>query len=362
MKRTAFHHLHVALGAKLVPFGGFDMPVQYTGIIEEHRAVRTGVGVFDVSHMGEIEVRGPGAQAFLQRMTVNDVTKLTEGKVQYSAMCTQTGGIVDDLLVYHCADRYLLVVNASNIQKDLSWLESHRPADVEIRDISDTVSLLAVQGPRAVDTLQRLTETKLDEMQYYRFSRGTIAGHDAIISRTGYTGEPGFELYFENAAETADDIWNAIFGSGKPHGIVPIGLGARDTLRLEMGFCLYGQDIDESTTPLQAGLGWITKLSKGDFIGRLVLADEKEKGVRQRLVGLSLPGRNIARTGYVISKEGASIGKVTSGSFSPSLEASIALGYVTPDLSAPGSSVDVDIRGRSVQATVVPLPFYSRKD
>lgn len=362
MKETAFHHLHVAAGAKMVPFGGYEMPVQYTGIIEEHRAVRTAVGVFDVSHMGEFEVRGEGAREFLQSVTVNDVAKLSPGKAQYSAMCTEAGGIVDDLLVYHCADRYMLVVNAANIAKDLAWLNAHRPENVEIRDISDSVSLLAVQGPRSLDTLQPLADVQLGDIPFYSFARGTIAGHEAIISRTGYTGELGFELYFENAEATADDIWNAIFSSGRQFGIVPVGLGARDTLRLEMGYCLYGQDIDETTTPLQAGLGWITRLSKGAFLGSPVLTQEKKDGVARKLVGLSLPGRNIARTGFAITQAGAQVGKVTSGTFAPSLEASIALGYVESSLAVPGTVLGIDIRGKSVEAKVVPIPFYSKKD
>jgi aminomethyltransferase len=362
MKKTAFHHIHQKLGAKMVAFGGYDMPVLYTGIIEEHRAVRSSVGVFDVSHMGEFEIRGPGAADFLQRMTINDVSILSDGKAQYSALCNENGGIIDDLLVYHCKDRHLIVVNASNIEKDLSWLRSHCPDDVEIRDISDSVSLLAVQGPASERTLQPLTDIDLSKIPFYQFARGVIAGHPAIISRTGYTGEAGFELYFENAHDTADDIWKTIFASGEQYSILPVGLGARDTLRLEMGYCLYGQDIDEGTSPLQAGLGWITKLTKGEFVGASALADEKAAGLKRRLVGLSVEGSSIPRQGYSIQKNGEDVGKVTSGSFSPSLDAPIALGYVPKELAVTGSAVDVVIRGRATPATVVSTPFYTKKD
>ncbi len=343
----------------MVPFAGFDMPVRYAGTLEEHKAVRTSVGVFDVSHMGEFEVRGPRSLEFLQKMTVNDVSRLSEGKAQYSAICNENGGIIDDLLVYHCADRYMLVVNAANGVKDLEWLNAHKPDKVEIRDISDTVSLLAVQGPRSIETLQPLTKVPLAKIPFYQFARGEIAGHDAIISRTGYTGEVGFEIYVENAQATAADLWNAIFEAGKPYDIVPAGLGARDTLRLEMGYCLHGQDIDETTTPLQAGLGWITKMSKGDFIGRQALAKEKAGGLPRKLVGLTLPDRAIARSGFPIRAAGEQTGAVTSGSFSPSLGSSIALGYVNTDHAAPGTALEVDIRGRAVEATVVVTPFYS---
>jgi aminomethyltransferase len=357
MKLTAFNGIHKALGAKMVEFGGFEMPVQYRGIIEEHTAVRTGVGVFDVSHMGEFEVRGPQALAFLQRVTVNDVSKLTEGKVQYSAMPNPKGGIVDDLLVYHRGDRYMLVVNASNIAKDLAWLQSQLISGAELRDDSDAYSLLAVQGPKSLETLQSLTSVSLREIPYYHFRRGTIAGHDAVISRTGYTGELGFELYFDSSVTVGREVWDAVFAAGAKHGIQPIGLGARDTLRLEMGFCLYGNDIDDTTTPLQAGLGWITKLAKGDFVGRPVIEGEKTGGVPRRLVGLTLPEKNIARHGYPIVEGTKEVGVITSGTFSPTLQRSIAMGYVPPAQSAAGSSVSVMIRGRSVSATVTALPF-----
>ncbi len=357
MKRTAFNAIHKALGAKMVEFGGFEMPVQYRGIMEEHAAVRNGVGVFDVSHMGEFEVRGPGALAFLQRVTVNDVSKLADGKVQYSAMPNAAGGIVDDLLVYHCGDRYMLVVNAANIDKDFAWLQRHVTPDVEVRDISDSLSLIAVQGPKSRETLQPLTDVPLADIPYYHFRRGSIAGHEAVISRTGYTGELGYELYIESSVDAGKAVWDAVFASGAKHGIQPIGLGARDTLRLEMGFCLYGNDIDDTTTTLQAGLGWITKLAKGDFVGRAVIEAEKSGGVPRRLVGLTLPEKNIARHGYPIMDGGAEVGVITSGTYSPTLQRSIAMGYVPPAKSSPGTIVSVRIRGNAIPATVTPLPF-----
>lgn len=357
MKQTAFTAIHRSLGAKMVEFAGFDMPVQYSGIIEEHAAVRKSVGVFDVSHMGEFEVRGPGALAFLQKVTVNDVSKLSEGKVQYSAMCTPQGGIIDDLLVYHCGNRYMLVVNAANLAKDFAWLQANTGPDAELRDISDSVSLLAVQGPRSLDVVQAIADVPMNDVAYYTFVRGKVAGHEAIISRTGYTGELGFELYIDASPATGADVWKALFEAGKGHGIQPIGLGARDTLRLEMGFCLYGNDIDETTTPLQAGLGWITKLSKGPFIGKPVLDAEKAGGIPRRLVGLMLPERAIARHGYAITDGAATIGAVTSGTFSPTLRQSVAMGYVPPALATPGSTVHVLIRGTHVPATVTAIPF-----
>lgn len=357
MKTTAFNAIHKALGAKMVEFGGYEMPVQYRGIMEEHTAVRRSVGVFDVSHMGEFEVHGPGALAFLQRVTVNDVSKLTDGKVQYSAMPNPQGGIVDDLLVYHCGDRYMLVVNAANIAKDFAWLKQNAGPDADLRDISDSMSLLAVQGPRSIDTLQPLADVSLRDIPYYHFRRGTVAGHEAIISRTGYTGELGYELYFDSAPDVGRAVWEALFRSGAAFGIQPIGLGARDTLRLEMGYCLYGNDIDDTTTPLQAGLGWITKFGKTDFIGKSILDREKSSGSPRRLVGMTLPEKNIARHGYVISDGSKDIGVVTSGTFSPSLRRSIAMGYVPASTAAPGATVQIMIRGKAVPATVTALPF-----
>lgn len=360
MKRTAFYDIHKALGAKIVDFAGFEMPVQYSGIIDEHCAVRNKVGVFDVSHMGEFEVRGRDALAFLQRVTINDVSKLVEGKVQYSAMCYPEGGIVDDLLVYHAGDHYMLVVNASNIGKDFQWLRSHLTGDTQLKDVSDNYSLLAIQGPRSMDLLQKLTDVPLSGIEYYHFKRGNVLGIPMIISRTGYTGELGFEIYFGADAATGKKVWDGVFGAGMEFGVAPIGLGARDTLRLEMGFCLYGNDIDQTTHPLEAGLGWITKLNKGDFVGREPMLKAKEAGLKRRLVGLSLPERNIARHGFPITSSGASIGNITSGTFSPSTQKSIAMGYVGTSFSEPGSVITVPIRGKDVPATVVKIPFIHK--
>lgn len=360
MKHTPFHARHREAGAKLIEFAGFEMPVHYpAGIVQEHMAVRSGVGVFDVSHMGEFEVRGSDAAAFLQRMTVNDVTKLEDGKAQYSAMLYEHGGIIDDLLVYHCGGYYLLVVNASNIPKDLEWLRTHARGDVRIDDVSERTALLAVQGPRSLETLQPLCSVDLASIAYYRFRRGTIAGVPMIISRTGYTGELGFELYFEAAAENAGAVWDAIFASGKPHGITPVGLGARDTLRLEMGFCLYGNDIDQTTNPLEAGLGWITKMKKGDFMGREALATAERDGLKRKLVGFVLPEKNLARHGFPLKAGGTVVGAVTSGTFSPVLQRGIGMGYVSGNAAA-GTTISAEIRGRDIPAEIVTVPFIRK--
>lgn len=358
MKRTPFYELHAAQGAKLVEFGGFEMPVQYTGIIDEHLAVRNNVGVFDVSHMGEFIVRGKDALAYLQKVTVNDVATLSEGRIQYSAMCYENGGIVDDLLVYHRGDSYMLVVNASNIGKDFAWLQSQLEGEVELTDRSDSFSLLAVQGPKSLALLRKLTAVDLSAVEYYHFTQGTLAGVEMLLSRTGYTGELGFELYFDSDLQTGRRVWQALFDAGKEFGIKPIGLGARDTLRLEMGFCLYGNDIDQTTHPLEAGLGWITKLNKGNFNGRSVMLKAKEAGLKRKLVGFTLLEKAVARHGYELTANGTSIGVVTSGTFSPSLERAIGMGYVAADRSGPGSEIAVAIRGKSVPATVVKTPFY----
>ncbi|MGE5314014.1 MAG: glycine cleavage system aminomethyltransferase GcvT [Acidobacteriota bacterium] len=359
MKRTPFFSLHQQAGAKIVPFGGFEMPVQYAGIMEEHKRVRETVGVFDVSHMGEFFVTGDDACAFLQTVTVNDVAKLTPGAAQYSAMCYDNGGIVDDLLVYMLSkNEYMLVVNASNTQKDFDWLAAHKPDNVVLENKSDDYALLAVQGPDAEAVLQTLTKAKLGEIAYYHFVQGELAGVPMIISRTGYTGEKGFELYF--APAHAELVWNAVFEAGKPYGIAPIGLGARDTLRLEMGYCLYGNDIDANTNPLEAGLGWITKLNKGEFIGKAALLASKAEGFKGKLVGMTFADKVVPRHGYPIVQNGAQAGAITSGTFSPSLGIGIAMGYVVPSLSAPGTEVEVDIRGRKTTAVVTALPFLKR--
>lgn len=362
MKKTPFHDIHQSLGAKLIEFGGYEMPVQYpTGIVKEHLVVRNAVGVFDVSHMGEFEVRGKSALEFLQRVTVNDISRLSEGKAQYSAMCYETGGIVDDLLVYHCGSYYLLVVNASNIQKDLAWLQSHLFGDVTITNVSDATALLAIQGPRSQATLQPITDIDLGGIGYYRFVQGKVAGISMIISRTGYTGELGFELYCKVNAGEGKKLWNAIFDSGKEFGIAPVGLGARDTLRLEMGYCLYGNDIDQTTHPLEAGLGWITKLDKPDFIGKSVLVKAKEQGLQRKLVGFTVSDKNMPRHGYGIKAKGEVAGQVTSGSFSPSLQRGIGLGYVKTREAVVGTELAVDVRGKDVPATVVNIPFLQKR-
>ncbi|MFQ5797415.1 MAG: glycine cleavage system aminomethyltransferase GcvT, partial [Bacteroidota bacterium] len=283
MKRTRLYDVHKKLGAKLVEFGGFEMPVQYSSIIEEHRRMRSSVGVFDVSHMGEFEIRGKDAASFLQKMTINDVSKLSAGKAQYSAMCYEDGGIVDDLLVYHLSDSYIMVVNAANTEKDFQWLQKHLSDGVELIDVSDDVSLLAVQGPKSLETLQKLADVDLSRIKYYSFSLGTLAGVPMVISRTGYTGEVGFEIYVRGDSSTVRTVWQEVINAGREFGIGPAGLGARDTLRLEMGYCLYGNDIDKTTNPLEAGLGWITKLEKGDFLGRAALLKVRQEGLRRKL-------------------------------------------------------------------------------
>lgn len=359
MKRTPFYDIHVAAGGKIVPFGGFDMPVQYAGIMDEHKTVRTAVGVFDVSHMGEFFAEGPGALAFLQKVTVNDVSKLTPGKAQYSAMCYEDGGIVDDLLVYMLGDQsYMIVVNAANIAKDWEWMNKHRPSDVRFVDRSEETALLAIQGPQSLVTLQKLTATDLSAIPYYHFVRGTLANVEMTISRTGYTGELGFEIYFD--VRHAEAVWRAIFAAGAEYGIAPIGLGARDTLRLEMGFCLYGNDIDHTTNPIEGGLGWITKLAKGDFIGKPVIERTKAEGPKKKLVGMILTDKAVPRHGYSVMAGGATVGTVTSGTFSPSLERGIALGYVASSYAAAGTAVHIDVRGKLIDATVVGVPFLKK--
>lgn len=359
-RTTAFHDLHTALGGRMVDFAGFSMPVQYTGIRDEHMRVRTAVGMFDVSHMGEVVIRGRDALAFVQRITINDAGRLSSGRVQYSAMCTDDGGIVDDLLVYHRGDHFLLVINASNTPKDLAWMRSHASGEMEIQDVSDATSLLAVQGPRSLETLQPLTDVPLGDIAYYQFRTGTLAGVPMMISRTGYTGELGFELYFEADPSAGARVWNAIMTSGAPHGIGPVGLGARDTLRLEMGYCLYGNDIDATTNPLEAGLGWITRLQKGDFLGRDALLRVKEAGLRRSLVGFTMTDRAIPRHGYTLRAAGADTGQVTSGTHSPVRDTGIGMGYVSAAHAAPGTPLEVVIRDRTAAAVVTPPPFVQR--
>jgi aminomethyltransferase len=360
LKRTAFYDIHKSLGAKIVEFAGFEMPIQYAGIIEEHKRVRETVGVFDVSHMGEIEVHGKDALAFVQKITVNDASKLTSGRVQYSAMCYDDGGIVDDLLVYNMGKHFMLVVNASNIEKDFQWMQKNLFGEVTLRNRSDEISLLAVQGPKSLETLQKLTKMNLSEIQYYHFIEGEVAGVKMILSRTGYTGELGFELYFSSDVAMGKKVWDAIIDAGKEFNIAPIGLGARDTLRLEMGFCLYGNDIDQTTHPLEAGLGWITKLDKGEFNGKNVMAKAKADGMKRKLVGFAVNDKAFPRHGYAIHSNGSKIGDVTSGTFSPILDKGVGMGYVPIAFAKAGTSLNVMIRNKEVSATVTALPFIKK--
>ncbi len=358
MKKTPLYDWHVAAGAKMVEFAGYWMPVQYRGIMEEHKKVRSSVGLFDVSHMGEFTFYGPEALAFLQKMTINDVSRLAVGQAQYSAMCYEHGGIVDDLIVYRDEDHFMMVVNAGNLEKDWQWLQEHQIPGVEMRNESDQTALFALQGRHAEKVLQPLTEVELSGIRFYWFAHGKVAGVKAMISRTGYTGEDGFEIAV--AANDAVKVWEAIMESGKPYEIEPVGLGARDTLRMEMKYCLYGNDIDETTNPLEAGLGWITKLDKGDFIGAEALRRVKAEGVKRKLVGMALDDRNIARHGYPIVKDGEEVGVVTSGTFSPSLNRPIAIGYVAVPHHEIGNELMVKIRNREAAAKVVKTPFYQR--
>ncbi|GEM58566.1 glycine cleavage system protein T [Flavobacterium columnare NBRC 100251 = ATCC 23463] len=360
MKNTALTHIHENLGAKMVPFAGFNMPVQYEGVNIEHETVRNGVGVFDVSHMGEFMLKGENALALIQKVTSNDASKLVNGKAQYSCLPNNEGGIVDDLIVYKIADdHYMLVVNASNIEKDWNWISSHNDLGVTMENHSDAYSLLAIQGPKAAEAMQCLTSIDLINMGYYTFQIGEFAGvHNVIVSATGYTGSGGFEIYFKN--EDAETIWNKVFEAGAPFGIKPIGLAARDTLRLEMGFCLYGNDINDTTSPLEAGLGWITKFDK-DFTNSLNLKKQKEEGVTRKLVGFELLERGIPRHDYeIVDANGNIIGIVTSGTQSPSLNKGIGMGYVPTALSAPDSEIFIRIRNKDIAAKVVKLPFYKK--
>lgn len=359
--RTNFYDIHKALGAKIIPFGGFDMPVNYSkGILHEHFAVRRGVGIFDVSHMGEVEIHGKNALDFVQKLTVNDASKLDVGKAQYSAMCYTEGGIVDDLLVYRREDHFFLVINASNIAKDVAWMQevAKNMSDVEIRNLSAEYNLLAVQGPKSLETLQKLTTTALEPIVYYTFQEGTLSGVPMIISRTGYTGELGFELYFRGDEDVAAKVWNSIMEAGAEFGIEPCGLGARDTLRLEKGFALYGNDIDQSTNPLEAGLGWITKLAKDDFTGKSSITSVKEQGVKRKLVGFKLQQEKvIPRQGYTLHADGKQIGTVTSGGISPMLNIGIGMGYVEASHSAVGGVIHLSVRGKEFPAEIVKTPF-----
>jgi len=358
-KQTPLHAVHRQLGAKMVPFGGWDMPVQYRGILEEHRAVRTAAGLFDVSHMGEVEFRGPGALAALQRLTSNDAGRLQAGQVQYSALTTERGTFVDDLTVARLGeDRYLVTLNASNIAKDLAWMRGHAGGGAEIVDASDATALVAIQGPTAREILQPLVSMDLAAIRYYWCAEGTVLGRPALVSRTGYTGEDGFEIYIAPGEVAA--LWQALLERGTPLGLLPCGLGARDTLRLEAKMALYGNDIDEEHTVLEADLGWIVKLEKGEFIGRTALARQKAEGVRRKLVGFEMVGRGIGRSHYPILKDGVRIGEVTSGGPAPWLGKNIGLGYVAALHAAVGTEIEVVVRDVPVAACIVQTPFYKR--
>jgi aminomethyltransferase len=357
LKRTPLYEAHRAAGAKLIEFGGWEMPVQYTSILEEHKAVRESVGLFDISHMGEIEIRGPRALDVVQRLTTNDAAKLDVNQVQYAALCYPHGGIVDDLTVYRLGpEHFFFCVNASNIEKDYRWIVEQASGEAEISDVSAQVAQLAVQGQNAQATLQPLCDIDLEAIRYYWAATGHVQGVEALISRTGYTGEDGFEIY--GPAQQGADLWSALLKAGEPYGIRPIGLGARDTLRLEMAYALYGNDITAETTPLQAGLGWIVRLQKGDFIGRAALLKERAEGVKRRLVGFELIDRGVARSHYGILADGKRIGDVTSGTVSPSLNKAIGLGYVGAEHAKVGTEVAIDIRGKPARARVAPTPFY----
>jgi aminomethyltransferase len=358
LKRTPLFAAHVKAGARMVPFGGWEMPVQYRGIVEEHRTVRAAVGCFDVSHMGEFEVEGPGALAVLQRLTTNDVAALEIGQVQYSLLCRPDGGIVDDLTLYRlAADRFMLTVNAANIDKDWTHVTTAAEATgARWRNVSDATGLVAVQGPRAEALVGRLADQDVTRIGYYRFAPGKVAGVAALISRTGYTGEDGFELYAP-AADT-ERLWNALLERGAADGVAPIGLGARDTLRLEMRYALYGNDIDDTTNPLEAGLGWVVKPAKGEFVGRAAIEAVRAKGPARKLVGLEMADRSVARHGYPVVKDGAPIGVVTSGTFGPSVERAIAMAYVASAHGAIGTELGVEIRGQARAARIVKTPFH----
>ncbi|WBL23916.1 glycine cleavage system aminomethyltransferase GcvT [Zunongwangia sp. HRR-M8] len=358
MKEVALAEKHKALGAKMVPFAGYNMPVSYEGVNAEHQTVREHLGVFDVSHMGEFLVTGEHALELIQSVTSNDAAKLVDGQAQYTCMPNEDGGIVDDLIIYRFdAEKFLLVVNAANIEKDWNWISKHNSMDAHLTDLSDDMSLLAIQGPKAAEAMQSLTNVDLSAMKFYTFEVATFAGMEkVIISATGYTGSGGFEIYFKN--ECAEEIWNKVMEAGADYGIKPIGLAARDTLRLEMGFCLYGNDIDDTTSPIEAKLGWITKFNK-EFVNSEALKKEKEEGAKRKLVAFELDERGIPRQGYeIVNEKGEVIGNVTSGTMSPSLEKGIGLGYVKTEYAGFGKKINIQIRKKAIPATQVKLPFY----
>lgn len=360
MKNTPFTQKHIDLGAKMAEFAGYNMPISYTGINEEHHAVRNNAGIFDVSHMGEFILKGPNALDLIQRVTTNDASKLTAGKAQYSCMTNEQGGIIDDLLIYCIEENnvYMIVVNASNIDKDWNWISKFNSNNAEMHNISDKTCLLAIQGPNATKMLQPLTDMDILNLKYYTFAKGKFAGVDnVLVSATGYTGAGGVEIYFEDKGDDAETIWNKIFEVGAPQGLKPVGLGARDTLRLEMGYCLYGNDIDDATSPLEGGLGWITKLGK-DFTAKEILQKQKEAGVPRRLVGFEMIDKGIPRHGYEIKDySGTPIGVVTSGTQAPSLGKAVGLGYVSTVFSALDTKINIKVRDKLLQAKVVKVPF-----
>jgi len=358
MKEIALNDIHIALNAKMVPFAGFNMPVSYEGINIEHQTVRNAVGVFDVSHMGEFLISGEMALDLIQKVSSNDASKLVDGKAQYSCLPNENGGIVDDLIVYRInAEKYLLVVNASNVEKDWNWISQHNTMDATMKDLSDEYSLLAVQGPKAAEAMQSLTEVNLKDMKFYTFEVAEFAGvKNVIISATGYTGSGGFEIYFKN--EDAKHIWNKIMEAGADFGIKPIGLAARDTLRLEMGYCLYGNDIDDTTSPIEAGLGWVTKFTK-EFINSEALKKQKEEGPKRKLIAFELDQRGVPRHGYdIVDENGKIIGVVTSGTMSPSLDKGIGMGYIPTEMAKTGEKIFIQIRNKAIPASLVKLPFY----
>ena len=357
-KKTALYDKHIEMGAKMVEFAGYWMPIQYTSITEEHFAVRNAAGLFDVSHMGEFIFKGEDALTFLNYITINNVKKLEVGQVQYSALCYPDGGLVDDLLVYRFPEHYMMVVNAANLQKDWEHIQSYVKGEIEISNVSDLTTLLALQGPKSLEILQPLTETDLSSLNYYWFAEGKVAGMETVVSRTGYTGELGFEIYA--APENSVELWDAIMESGKPYGLLPVGLGARDTLRLEMKYCLYGNDISKDTNPLEAGLDWITKTKKEDFIGREALLKVKEAGVKRKLVGFEVEGRAIPRQHHPVLVGGNQAGEVTSGTFSPVLKKGIGMAYIPTEYSEIGQAIQVDIRGKLVDGQVVKTPFVRK--
>lgn len=358
-KRTSLFSEHAALGAKIIEFAGWEMPAQYSGIIDEVKAVRTRVGVFDVSHMGEFQVTGSGAFDFLQNLVTNNLAKMDDGRVQYNAMCFPAGGVVDDLLVYRFGEKkWMLVVNAANLEKDWKWVNENASGSVKIEDATIQTTLIAVQGPQAEKTLQPLTESDLGSIGYYHFTEAEVAGRKAVLSRTGYTGEDGFELYLDN--ESGPDVWRRLLAAGQGFGIAPAGLGARDTLRLEAGYCLYGNEMDEQTNPLEANLSWITKLSKGPFIGRDAILAAKEAGLAKRLVGFEMVERGVPRHGYTVWSRDEVVGRVSSGSYAPTLDKMIGMAHVAPEIAEEGTQIQIEIREKKLGAKVIPLPFYKR--